>query len=207
MLKVIELKSYLDNFGIKKMGKKAFLIILLVFTFILSGYSVRTKLIIPKAIWVKIFFGSINKATDEAKLRRLRKLYYRGTNFEIRVWLGFGTSLLRGYVIKRVNHKWSGLFIIESFGDDDGVMKEVYPKRSWNHLWQSLLREDILTLPDSSSFREKSEVWDGESYVVEINRKGIYRCYKYGNPDMTHWPEARKMENIIEILIRELGYE
>ena len=71
------------------------------------------KLIIPKSIWEPIFFKAIDERAGIANLSSLR-VELRKNDLELRLWNGFGLTLLEGFVLRRVSGKWSPFILLAS---------------------------------------------------------------------------------------------
>lgn len=166
------------------------------------------KLIIPNANWEPIFFEEINERAKVAKLTNLRSTVLPNDDLELRVWIGFGLSPLEGFVIERTSGRWAAVHLrpihrqLPRYSYQNTLTA---PKSGWEQLWHRLVNEGVLTLPDSSELKDEVRVRDGESYVVEINMSKFYRTYRYGNPHLQKWPEAKGMVRIAEILYEEFG--
>jgi hypothetical protein len=160
---------------------------------------------IPKADWEPIFFESIDRLTSLAGWTPLRKQPVPPDALEVRIWIGFGLSPLEVYSLRRDGSKWSGWTI----GDQRNVTRvkpqQITPKSGWEPFWNRLVSLGLLTLPDSSSLPNEVMVFDGVSYVVEINNNHRYRTYHYSNPQRQKWPEAKNIIEIVQTLSDELA--
>jgi len=169
--------------------------------------SAKLKLIVPDANWERLYFGVINNQTANMGLPDLRSEHLPKGSFEARLWIGFGTRPLQGFIIKKDKEGWSGLHIppVNSPTKDD--LKDVSPKSGWEKLWVRLVEEGMLSLPDSSELKGEVFDLDGDSYVIETNADNIYRTYQYSNPELQSWPEAKHVTEISRILFEEFGIE
>jgi hypothetical protein len=166
----------------------------------------RLRLEIPNAAWEPLFFEAINERAQRANLTSLRTTVMHNGDLEIRVWIGFGLGALRGFVIRRRSGQWSAIYlrpISRQISQDESTTVAITPRSGWERLWQRLVDEQILTLPDSSQLRDEVGINDGRSYVIEINANGLYRTYMYSNPQEQRWPEARQVIEISDILHTE----
>lgn len=158
--------------------------------------------------WEPIFFEEINARAKIAKLGDLRSTVLPDDDLELRVWMGFGVIPLEGFVIKRRNGQWSAIQIRSI---NPRLPRRDYqhtlpsPKSGWETCWERLTDEGVLTLPDSSQLKDAVIAGDGESFVVEINMNKSYRTYRYGNPHLQKWPEAKRMIKIAEIILEEFN--
>lgn len=160
--------------------------------------------------WRAIFFKEINRRAKLAGLHRLDSATLAGDDLEVRVWIGFGLLPLQGFVFARKGGRWSGLHLLPV---SPGLSRRNYqqaltsPNSGWDELWNRLTREGILTLPDSSQLKNEVVVFDGEHFVVEIRANGTYRTYRYSNPEVQKWPEAKHMIRIVEIIFAEFSIQ
>lgn len=164
----------------------------------------------PNSDWIPIFFEEINGRAKIARLRDLRLALLPNDDLELRVWIGFGLIPLEGFVIKRSSGQWSGVHIRSispRLARRDYQRPLPSPKSGWESFWKRLTDEGALTLPDSSQLKDEVITVDGESFVVEINMNKAYRTYRYSNPHLQKWPEAKKMIRIAEIIIDEFNIE
>ncbi len=172
----------------------------------LSQKEPRMPSITHEKAWEPIFFEEINERAKLAKLGNLRRATLPKDDLELRVWIGFGVIPLEGIIIRRRSGRWSALHLRSltphlarhNYEKALGV-----PKSGWDPLWQHLVREGILTLPDSSELKDDVLVMDGESFVIEVNKGGSYRTYKYSNPDLQKWPEAKRITEIVQTILNE----
>ena len=163
---------------------------------------------IPKATWEPIFFRSINERAKQGRLKTLRSAALPGDDFEVRVWNGFGLTLLEGFVLKRSGAQWSAIHLrgITRNSRPQEFQKTLQPPKSgWDKSWQRLQDAGILSLPDAFAIGCSPMDVDGMSYVVEYNRDGIYRTYLYDNPDNAKCDEAKRMIEIGNMIAEEFN--
>lgn len=174
----------------------------------------KPNLIVPKAIWEPIFFGStddrqtIRGRTSISKLPDLRETVLPAGDIEVRLWDGFGLTLLQGFVLKRTAGRWMAILLLPAvprYAGQDYKKALPVPRSGWERFWNGLVREGLLTLPDSSTLKGERRYFDGTSYVVEINHDKTYRTYMYGNPDEQKWPQAKRIVKIIRTVYQEFG--
>lgn len=164
------------------------------------------QVMIPKETWPPIFFKEIDERAAIAKLPSLRAAALPKDDLETRLWVGFGLSALQGFQLKRSNGQWAGVFIR---GIRPGLARSDYqmalqpPKSGWGMLWQRLVSNGLLTLPDARSISCNPDVLDGIGYVVEYNVDNTYRTYMYSNPQYADCKEAKQMIAIVEIIYEE----
>lgn len=199
-----------------------FTLLLIIFTFGSASASAQTttnstdarkdgefQAIIPKEIWEKIYFESINERIKISKLTDLRTKALPAEDLEVRLWTGFGLTRLDGFVLKRTGGEWSAWRLKwESSKSARGKAKPVdeklgVPKSGWEAAWQKLVDAGILTLPDAESMECSGNLNDGTSYVVEYNLKNGYRTYMFDNPQNAGCAEAKRMINISRLVVDE----
>jgi hypothetical protein len=78
------------------------------------------------------------------------------------------------------------------------------PCASWESAWLELLELGLMDLPDSTELPGEQSVEDGVAYVIELQSQGKYRTYHYSNPNDQTWPEARRIEKIIDVVGRRI---
>lgn len=178
---------------------------------VVAQESDKFRAIIPKATWEKIFFESINERISSSKLSNLRFKALPKDDLEIRLWSGFGLSLLQGFVLKRSAGEWSAVDLDWVVSENRKGKRDVKqldkkldaPKSGWDAAWQRLVDAGILTLPDAKEINCSGGATDGMSYVVEYNLKNTYRTYLYDNPDYAKCDEAKRMLQINKIIAEE----
>jgi hypothetical protein len=147
----------------------------------------KLRLLIHNAGWEQIFFEAINKRAKKSGLSDLRASALPDGDLELRVWRGFGLTGLGGFVLRRSSGQWTALSLRPMHDGETQNPTTSYPEPvgGWEGLWNKLVREGLLTLPDSSCFKDYNHSFaDGVSYVVEVNMDKFYRAYEYGNPEL-----------------------
>jgi len=166
-------------------------------------------LVIPRTTWEPIFFESVNKRAQMAKLPSLRAPLPEDA-LELRIWGGFGLSTLDGFRIRRDGARWSASYFGTRFGRgrfEDYTRGLAQPKSGWEEAWNRLVRLGVLELPDAERAGCSGRMNDGYSYVVELNVERVYRTYMYDNPDASKCADARRMLAIAEAVADEFGLE
>lgn len=173
--------------------------------------SQPNQIMIPNARHDLILFDGIgecgiNQAAELGDLPKLRETLLQRGDIEVRVWRGFGLSLLEGIVLKRTDGQWSGIHIK---ADDYCEFKNVVvrplnaPRSGWESFWKQLTDKEILTLPQSTENECDISGIDGIGYVVEINQDKIYRYYYYPSKNEEKCREAKQTRIIGEFVGRE----
>lgn len=159
-----------------------------------------------EARWEPIFLKMINERLTESGIAELRTVQMTGNDFEVRVWVGFGGKGEDGLILRHSSNKWSGLHLL---GISEGprlvstVSNLAAPRSGWEAAWQKLTEAGLLTLPDAPAAGCSTQIFDGVSYVVEINKDQEYRTYLYDNPSHSKCSEAKQMLEIGGIIAEE----
>ena len=160
--------------------------------------------------WEDIYFEAIIEREKISRLKSLRSKALPKDDLEVRIWSGFGITLLEGFVLKRTAGEWSAVDLgWELSGNRKGKRtvkldkKLDVPKSGWDAAWQRLVDAGILTLPDAGKINCSANMNDGFSYVVEYKLKNAYRTYMYDNPDDAECDEAKRMVEINKIIADE----
>jgi hypothetical protein len=157
---------------------------------------------IPKTTWEPIFFDAINESDAYAGFDKLRDSKLGDDDLEIRVWAGFGKSQLKGFVLRRIDSKWSAYRIGPENGKDfrkPGRFELGEPAIGWERAWSSLEDHKILSLPDARAIKCENRFLDGYSYVVEVKKGQNYRTYMYDNPDVKSENKCAEGDEILAI--------
>ena len=166
---------------------------------------------VPKAFWEKLYFESINERARSSKLSNLRSKGLLKDDFEIRLWNGFGLTLLQGFILKRTAGEWLAVDLDWEVSENKPgkrIPKQIdrkleAPKSGWTTAWQKLIDAEILTLPDAKEINCEGGATDGISFVVEYNSQNTYRTYMYDNPNVAKCEEAKRMIEIVKIIREE----
>jgi hypothetical protein len=135
-------------------------------------------------------------------------------SMEIRIWLGYGLiDSTQVIVLRNKDNSWKAFFYtivphymppLDTPVSVDIFKREVFPKRSWGLVLDSLFKDDILTLPDDSKIPGYEWVFDGGTISVEISTLSGYRLYSYSTLSNDEKPpQVLKMENIMNLLTNE----
>jgi hypothetical protein len=123
----------------------------------------------------------------------LRELVFPNGVTEVRVWMT--GCVLHGVMISHAGSRWSAAGLA---GGDQLIALE--PRQGWPAMWNELVAEGILALPDEREVSGPSTYIHATGYSVEINQGGSYRRYSWTAPEARHEREARSMARIAAIL-------
>jgi hypothetical protein len=113
---------------------------------------------------------------------------------------------LQGYALRQDGSRRIGTYLMDNYQQTNAVtLYDLSPNSDWDKLWSRLVQLKLLSLPDSSKLRGERRLFDGFSYVVEINRDGGYRTYQYGNPQEQTWSEAKEIISMAQTLQDEFS--
>ena len=179
----------------------------------------KPKRLTSKAEWEDGYFGSLNDRDQQSIMQRaalsklpdLRQMVLPSGDIEVRLWCGFGMALLQGFVLKRIGGQWTAIYLesaLPRYAATNYTKAMPAPRSGWERLWNRLVKEGLLTLPDASTLKKDNQHFiHGLSYIVEINRAKTYRTYMYNNPEYRRWPEARHILTIFNTLYQEFGFQ
>jgi hypothetical protein len=161
--------------------------------------------------WEDIYFEPIIEREKISKLKRLKSKTLPQDDIEIRVWSGFGITVLQGFILKRNSGEWSAVDLDWEVSENRKGKRDLKPvdkkldapKSGWDATWQRLVDAGILNLPDAEKINCSGNATDGFSYVVEYKLQNKYRTYMYDNPDVANCNEAKQMVNINKIIAEE----
>jgi hypothetical protein len=160
---------------------------------------------IPYARWEPAFFEALEVRTKKTGMSSLRRIVLPNDDLEVRFWYDH-FEVISGLIIRRSAEEWSATYLRQRYAHEpSSVQQEILgaPKSGWEAAWRRLTSAGILTLPDGSTVKCKSEVLDGIGYVVETNLNRKYRTYRYGNPQFANCDEAKRILLIETILSEE----
>jgi hypothetical protein len=127
-------------------------------------------------------------------------------SFEVRVWKGWGMRGTKGIILRRPRGRWiASLVSIPSSGRFSRPTIQVLqaPHSGWEVVWQALIENRILDLPDDSEVGEVEPFEDSEQIVVDLLINSDHRTYSYNAPCYSEVDEGRNVKRIVEILGRE----
>lgn len=161
-----------------------------------------------EAKWEPIFFRSIRERISEIGVPDLRTVRLRNDDFELRVWVGFGINGNDALILRHSSNQWSAVHL-HGMGERPPFVTSLSnpsePRSGWNAAWRKLTDAGLLTLPDALAVNCNTHMFDGKSYVVEINKDTSYRTYLYDNPHHASCKEAKQMLAIGDIIADEFG--
>lgn len=134
---------------------------------------------------------------DHHGIRPLSELVLPEGTSEVRAW--FYGCVLHGVLISRAGDQWAAAGLVNT---NEFVALE--PVGTWPALWDRLLAEGLLSLPDEKELGPLRLTTHPTSYKVEIHRGGRYREYEWTNPGLRSEPEARAVLRIARILRENL---
>ncbi len=173
---------------------------------LVSQEKSQLKVIIPKAWSNPEYFKRIDARVKEANLPNLRSTLLPKDDLEFRVWIAFAKQQSpQGFIVRRTAGRWAATYLesINLTTHTPYRIELASPKSGWEDLWNRLVAEGILALPDSSELNGQQLAVDGVDYIVEMNMNQTYRVYSYVNPKYQEWREAKQIIKIVASLLDE----
>jgi hypothetical protein len=116
------------------------------------------------------------------------------------------------FILKRINGKWSATVIRNTvkYNKESKIQRRINtqleePKAGWENLWENLVKEGVVTLPDGLDVGVLPDP-DAFSFTMETKYEGIYRVYSYYS-GYKEIKEARHMAEIVNIISNEFNLE
>ena len=145
-------------------------------------------------------FASLSSAQSRVALPK--------DDLELRVWHGFGLTLLEGFVLRRRAGRWSAVHLdgIHSKLPGSQYQRQLpAPKSDGMKFGASWSTKVSQTLPNIEEIGCARYYPDGMSYVVELNYELTYKTYMYDNPVTAKCDEAKRMIDIGNFIAAEFG--
>lgn len=160
--------------------------------------------------WEPIFFKEISERIEGTDIKSLREQEISPDSREVRVWVGFDLSPLRGVILKQDSGGWSGRYVPRLDGSSDSPRASrplSSPRTGWKSLWERLESLGIYTLPDAADIGADNPYPEAMSVVVEIKTPESYRTYKYSGLYTAERAEAKNVMEIVKSLSDEFGIQ
>ncbi|MEO6588657.1 MAG: hypothetical protein ABIP06_04960 [Pyrinomonadaceae bacterium] len=165
---------------------------------------------IEKADWKKKAIESENDLKETSATRSkefglpdLQSLYLRNDDIEIRVIkLASFNERNINFQLEKIGGRWSANLIEKIIAKKNPPGKLFHrklnePKSGWETLYQKLISEKILTLPNGNEVG--NEVCpDCEIFIVETKVKENYRIYDYHAPE--YFKDIREAQQLVKII-------
>ncbi len=162
---------------------------------------------LPKRTWPSTYFAEIVRREKISRLQRLRSKVLAENDIEIRVWSGFGGTLLEGFILKREGGRWWAVDLGGAIGTRTTKRTLAAPASGWEGVWERLVEAGILTLPSA----EETTCSEGShpertSVVIEYMVGNNYRAYMYDQPYQPTCDEGEKLLQILEMIYMEFNH-
>jgi hypothetical protein len=157
----------------------------------------------------------LKTSRDSLKLDTLENGY---DSIQIRLWVTYTRKdTFQIFSIKNFHNKWSSEYceaVLHYSQDHDSLLyyskteKHLYPKSDWQPVIDSLLKLNILTLPDCTKIKAYDFPFDGgNSVTIEISTIKQYRLYMYQLRSYyrNKYKEAENVDDILKLLSNEFG--
>ena len=104
-------------------------------------------------------------------------------------------------VLRRIDKDWSAALQGDGYRFGCLYRKSVEPKSGWENFWRELEANGLLEISDG---RRLSNSIDGNSYTVEVTYRNRQKRYVFENPHELKSKESEKIQNIGNLISREL---
>lgn len=153
--------------------------------------------------WESIYFKPIRQRLQSADISDLRETTITHGSREIRIWVGFDTTPLRGLIIKQDADESSATFLPPVDTTNTAVCSKIVPlpKERWDALWTKLDSLEIMNLSDSA---DTAKIDEG-SVIMEIRTQDSYHALKYSGIDSKKDKDHEAMLEICETLEKEFN--
>ena len=152
----------------------------------------------------------LSHSRDSLQLDTLENGY---DSLQIRIWTTYQRKdTFQIISLKRHNNQWAGEYCESSIHyskQRDSVLKydilkkALFPKIGWQSLLDSLLKQDIKTLPDCTKLTNYALPTDGaNTVIIETSTIDRYRLYMYEVPtaNAVSFPEAAKVDRMLKLI-------
>lgn len=163
-----------------------------------------------KREWERIYFKSINEKLDNSQISSLENEQIKVNDLEIRIWVGFDESELKGIVLKKENNKWSGFYLAQNSKSKKKVLEIGNPKNSWDNFEKQLKESGFYDIPDITESKDNT-YHDARGIVVEVKTSAKYRTYMQNqdselkdNPELKSF-YSTKLTNICKFIEKEFN--
>lgn len=160
--------------------------------------------------WEPIFFEEISERIEGTDIKNLRDEALPSASREVRVWVGFNLSPLRGILLKQTSGVWSARYVPPAGGSAKtprAARPLSSPRSGWNALWEKLESLGIYTLPDAVDIGVNNPYPEATCVVIEVKTSDSYRTYKYSGLYPAEAPEVKNVVEIINTLSDEFGVQ
>lgn len=145
-----------------------------------------------------------------SRLSSLEKYAMPKDDLEVRVWQDSGWWDANIFILKRSRGKWTAILQKQNYQEDTLKLKSVAkrklnePKSGWENVWEKLVAEEILILPDGFENGGAVPCPDCGHYTIETNVGGDYRFCLYTTPSFqSDLKEKRQVAKIVGIVAEE----
>ncbi len=147
-----------------------------------------------------------------SRLSILEKSRIPKDDLEVRVWQDSGWWNANIFILKRSSGKWMANLQKQTYQEDTLKLKSISkrklnePKSGWKNVWEKLVAEEILILPDGFENGGAIPCPDCGSYSIETNVSGNYRFCLYTTPrSQSDLREKRQIAKIADIIAEEFN--
>ena len=143
--------------------------------------------------WEEIYFKSINEKLNDSKISSLQEKETDEDGLEIRIWIGFDESEIKGIILEKKNDNWKGFYLPQKSKSSKKIVEIKNPKNDWHNFEKQLEDNDFYNIPDITE--SKSNLYtDARCIVVEIKTAEKYRNFmQVQDGDLKDYPELKSL--------------
>ena len=160
--------------------------------------------------WEEIYFKSINEKLNSSKISSLQKKKIDKGGLEIRIWVGFDESELKGIVLEKKNDGWAGFYLPQKSKSSKKIVEIKKPKNDWDNFEKLLAEDNFYNIPDITESKDNLYP-DARCIVVEIKTSENYRNFmQVEDMNLKDYAELKsfcstKLTNICKFIEKEFN--
>lgn len=160
--------------------------------------------------WEEIYFESINEKLSDFQITSLQSKEIKNDDLEIRIWVGFDESELKGIILTKQSNNWTSYYLPQKSIARKKLIKVQKPVNGWNKFEKTLEENDFYNIPDISESKNNLYT-DARCIVVEIKNSEKYRNFmQVQDADLKDNPELKsiysiKLTNICKFIEKEFN--
>jgi hypothetical protein len=160
--------------------------------------------------WERIYFNSINEKLNDSKISSLQGKKIDAESLEIRIWVGFDESELKGIVLEKKNGNWTGFYLPQKSKSAKKIVEIKLQKNGWQNFEGKLKENDFYNFPDITESKDNLYN-DARCIVVEIKTSENYKNFmQIQHTDLKDYPELKsfhstKLTDICKFIEKEFN--
>jgi hypothetical protein len=154
------------------------------------------------ADWQLLVSPRLKEKLSTKKIQLLSESFPEENSVEVRVWVGFGATSLRGVIIKRINGKLRTFYLsekIDAHSDIINISELEHPRSEPQEIIALLSPEELLKLKDECEIEpHKIGSEDGDLILVECRIAPEYNAVLYQHPEKSETEAARTVATVLK---------